>query len=174
MSLSGIDIAVAALLAIRPNATFEQVARELLISQSTAFKSVQRLQVAGLVHVAERKTNRLAFLEFVQHGLRYVCPLVPGPVRVGVPTAHAGPELAPHIDVGDDPYVWASREGMVHGRTIEPLVPRAAELARVNPAVYTLLTLLDALRGGRARERALALDALRQQFGITPLPRLAW
>ncbi|MCX5765420.1 MAG: hypothetical protein NTU67_12470 [Gemmatimonadetes bacterium] len=174
MTISGIDIAVAACLAKRPHATYEQIAGELLISQSTAFKSVKRLQVAGLVHHTERQTNKLAFLEFVQHGLRYVCPLMLGPIRLGVPTAHAGPDLSKLIEFGDDAYVWSSREGTVRGRAVEPLVPRASEIAVRSPEMYAILALLDAVRGGRARERNLGMEALRRLIGFAPMPKFAW
>ena len=174
MGISGIDVAVAAFLALKPGATFEQVAKGLLISQSTAFKSVQRLQHAGLSPLEERKTNLLAFLEFVQHGLRYVCPVALGPVRQGVPTAHAGPDLAELIAFGDDAYVWPYRDGAVRGRSVEPLVPRAAELVTLAPDTYAVLALLDAVRGGRARERNLGMEALRRHLGVSPMPQFAW
>lgn len=50
---------------------------------------------------------------------------------------------------------------MRHHRSRQRL-PR--EAARRDPALYELLALVDALRGGRARERKLAQDELARRF----------
>ena len=112
--------------------------------------------------------NRLALLEFLEHGLRYVFPARPGNVKRGVPTAHSGPILSAEIDRDGGAYVWASPNGTVRGREIEPLVPRASELPERSPRTYEALSLVDALRVGRARERELAGRALRERFKAGP------
>jgi hypothetical protein len=167
---SPIDIAVGVVLAEEPGLKFESIAKLLGISVSTAHDAVRHLAAVGLVLPEGRRVNRLALLEFLEHGLQYVFPANPGKVRQGVPTAHAGPLLAREFDAGDesdDVFVWPSPDGAARGRAIEPLVPKASELPQRAPHTYETLTLVDALRIGRSRERALALDALRHRFGIT-------
>jgi hypothetical protein len=51
----------------------------------------------------------------------------------------------------------------MHGRALAPLYPNAVSLPSRAPEVYDALTLVDAIRGGQARERnaaVMALDAL--------------
>jgi hypothetical protein len=147
--------------------TYEQIAADLGISQSTAHAGVARLRKAGLLLPGrEKRTDRLALLEFIEHGLRYVFPATLGATRLGIPTAHSGPVLAAFIDAGDEPYVWPSREGTVRGRSVEPLLPKMDQVARRSPELYASLSLVDALRVGRARERELASRELRSRFNV--------
>lgn len=163
--LSPIAIAVAAVLAEKPGSTYQDLSDILGISDSTAFGAVKNLEKAGFMLPEGRRVNRLAFMEFLEHGLRYVFPAEPGNLRQGVPTAHSGPILAEQID-SEEPYVWPSPNGSVRGRAIEPLVPKASELPQRSPAAYEMLSLVDALRVGRARERNLASKALRQKLNL--------
>ena len=57
--------------------------------------------------------------------------------------------------------VWPSLHGSVRGEALVPLVADAPEVAEENPELYRLLTLIDSLRVGRARERNLAASMLR-------------
>ena len=104
--------------------------------------------------------NRHALLEFLEHGVRYAFPAVAGATVRGVPTAHAGPVFAEVME-SEDPLVWEDTQGTVEGRALTPLLPRAGQLAQRAPATYALLTAVDALRVGRAREREVARRYLR-------------
>jgi len=163
--ISQSDSAVAVSLAERPDATYESIASTLSISLSTAHKGVARLRESQLMLPDGRRVNRTALLEFLEHGLRYVFPVTPGHRTRGVPTAHSGPVLADAISA-DEQYVWPSERGSVRGYAITPLIPGAAELAERSPGTYAALSLVDALRVGRARERQLASAALRARFGM--------
>jgi hypothetical protein len=144
-------------------ATFQQLADMLGISASMAHQSVERLRHAGLVRSAKREVMRPALLEFLEHGVRYAFPAAAQGRARGVPTAHAGPALAPFI-VADEPVVWPSASGSVVGPSVAPLYRQAAELPERSPNVYSLLTLVDALRVGRVRERTEAVRLLRDRF----------
>jgi hypothetical protein len=147
--------------------TYERIAELLAISTSTAHAAVSRLRRAGiLMPDTAKQLNRLALLEFLEHGIRYAFPATPGPERLGVPTAHSAPPLAALLDDSGEAYVWPSRAGTVRGRAIEPLVPNADTIAERSPALYETLALVDALRGGRARERELASRALRERLHV--------
>lgn len=165
---SPIDVAVALVLVEHPGMKFDDIAQLLGISVSKAFDAVQRLADVGIVLPEGRRVNRLALLEFLEHGLQYSFPAKPGNVRRGVPTAHAAPPLANEFDAGDEVYVWPSPDGPARGRAIAPLVPKANELPARAPRLYETLSLVDALRVGRVRERSAALDHLRARFGVKP------
>jgi hypothetical protein len=158
-------MAVAVFLAEHPESTFENIAAALGISLSTAHKGVARLRESQLMLPGRRRVNRSALLEFIEHGLRYVFPVAPGRLVRGVPTAHSGPVLADVI-TADEQYVWPSSQGPSRGFAIAPLIPRAEELPQRSPATYVALSLVDAVRVGRARERALAIEALRARFSL--------
>jgi hypothetical protein len=164
--LKPVDVVVGLRLAEAPEAKYEQLSADLGISASSAHASVHRLQAAGLLRPSSRSVNRLALREFLEHGVRYAFPAQLGAEARGVPTAHAGPPLASQI-VADDILVWPSVSGQAIGRSVAPLYPRAADLPDRCRSLYESLTLVDALRVGRTRERKLAAEALGQRLKAT-------
>lgn len=178
IALRPYDVAVAIALATKPHDPYPALALRLGMSISTAHAAVKRLLLAGLLrqlpHANGRPTyavNMRALLEFLVHGVRYAFPAPIGAHHFGAPTAHSGPALSAHF-VLSEPLVWAAPHGSiaagVGGATIAPLLPRAAELVDRDPALYAILTAVDALRVGRARERALAERFLRDHLSPTP------
>jgi hypothetical protein len=66
--------------------------------------------------------------------------------------------------VAEDSIVWPSASGSSYGSAIAPLYARATELPQRCPSLYEKLTLVDALRVGRARERKLAAEELQNRL----------
>ncbi len=163
MALRPVDIPVAFGLVEFPNATYQILHEKLGISTSTAHDAVKRLRCAGLVSSDGHAVARLALLDFLEHGVRYAFPATLEAKARGVPTAHSGPPLASEI-VSDEPVVWPSARGAAEGPSVAPLLPQAPDLVDRAPRVYAMLTLVDALRVGRARERQLAMKHLHDQF----------
>lgn len=161
--LRPVDVAVALALARQPGQGYEPLAESLGISLSTAHQAVQRLRGAGLVG-EDRQIHRRALVEFLIHGVRYAFFAKPGPEVRGVVTAHAAPPLAEEI-VAEEKYVWPSARGGERGAAIPPLYDGAPELADRAPELYRALTLVDALRVGRTRERKLAREKLEAWLG---------
>ena len=133
-----------------------QVAVELTISASEVHAALKRLSRAGLISGADVPI-RPAAQEFFVHALKYVFPPVTGEVTRGLPTSYAAAPLNREI-VGNSelPPVWPFAEGTHRGITFEPLYKTVPNAALKDAALYELLALLDAVRGGRARERWLA------------------
>jgi len=105
-------------------------------------------------------------LEFLTSGVPYAFPAEPGAESRGVPTAFAGPPLAGDLPEAS-PLVWPAIDGDRRGATIEPLYAAAPATAEGNPALYDLLTLVDAVRVGRARERQRARVLLEERLMAT-------
>lgn len=136
---------------------------ELGISASEISESLNRSAIAGLIAKDKKRLMKMAILDFLEHGLRYVYPQQPGPRVRGVPTAHAAPPLNQEI-VSNEPYVWPYGEGIVRGESIEPLHPKVPEACLKDPDFYEYMALCDALRVGRAREKNLAIDILKKKL----------
>ena len=163
-TLHPLDLAIALRLVADGVATYERLEADLGSSRSQVHGAIKRLRWAGLLRPDSMDVNRHQLLEFVLFGARYAFPVRPGRVVRGVATAHSAPALAEHIDAVDQ-LVWPSSHGDMIGESIEPLYPRAAELPIRAPETYRLLTLVDAVRVGRARERALARRMLEAAIG---------
>lgn len=148
--------------------TYAALGEALAMSTSEAHASVKRAVACGLAVAPARgewSPVRSSLLEFVLHGVRYVWPTTPGPVKRGVPTAFGAEPLASTLTVapGEAP-VWAHPAGSAKGPTLSPLYRTAPQAAVADPALHRLLALVDALRTGRARERALAAKLMEAEL----------
>jgi hypothetical protein len=157
------DVAVALRLAEMPEASYAALSADLSMSPSTAHQSVERLQAAGLLRPDSRHANWHSLIEFLEHGVRYSFPARLGRHAHGVPTAYSGPPLASEI-FSDDAIVWPDAKGNAVGQSMAPLYPNAAKLPHTCPSLYELLTLVDAIRLGRARERTIAVKKMKERL----------
>lgn len=140
--------------------TYASLGEALSMSTSEVHACVRRSVSAGLAVAPARGAwmpVRANLLEFVQHGVRYIWPVTPGPVKRGVPTSFGVEPLASELSAaaGEAP-VWAYAKGSAKGPSLPPLYRTAPQAAMTDPSLHRLLALLDALRAGRVRECTLA------------------
>ena len=147
-------------------ASFQKLASELHVSSSEVHAAMKRVRISGLLsHDGPKKVNRSALVELLGHGIRYVYPAVRGEMTRGIPTAFAAKPLSSVIhDAGAEVPVWPHVLGKIRGYLFEPLYKHAAEAALLDPAFYELLSLVDALRDGRVRERKIALEIINKRI----------
>jgi hypothetical protein len=157
------DVAVALALGQGKPAGYQALAHRLHLGLAQVHRSVQRLERAGLVLPGERRVNRQALLEFIEHGVRYAFPPQLGPEVRGVPTAGAAPGLAGKLPRGPA-IVWPSAEGRVRGQSLAPLYDGVPGAALADASLHRLLALVDVLRIGQIRERRLAQQLLRDEL----------
>ena len=82
-----------------------------------------------------------------------------------MPTAHAAAPLKDmFISVNEMPPVWPDPDGHVRGESFAPLHKSVPKAAKKDEHLYMLLALVDAIRGGSAREKAAARKALEQSL----------
>lgn len=163
------DIVLALKLVAHGRASWTQpeLAKSLHISASEVNHGLRRLAVSHLYNVEDRRVVRANLKEFVVHGLRYAFPAQLGMFGEGMVTAHSAKPLADKLRLGpDDNVVWLVRDARprVRGHAIDPLYRTAPSAAAEDPALHELLALADALRIGRARERALAIEELGRRL----------
>lgn len=149
--------------------TYEELARELGLAPSECHSAVTRLKISKLLREdgGELRVNRLAAKEFLFYGLPYVFPAKVDRVSVGMPVAHSGPKLSDKFIYGSgNVYVWPDAEGKVRGEAIVPLYKSVPFAAKHDPKLYELMSLIEALRVGRAREVKMARQFLEEEFSL--------
>ena len=165
------DLVVLLRLALEPGAapTYAVLASELGMTASEIHAGLERATIAQLARkdkAGKPSVVRDALRLFVEHGARYAFPAIHGSATRGMPTGYAAPPLKDKIvQPNEPPPVWPHKNGTVRGLAFYPLYPSVPEAAGRNPALYELLVLFDAIRGGSARERALALELLGERLG---------
>ena len=142
--------------------TYAQIGSDLGMSASEVHAALRRSAQAGLVRLELKRVVRRAFVDYLIHGVPYAFPAVPGRVARGVPTGNAADCLSGDFAEAESPAVWEHAEGTVRGQRVEPLHPSAAEASLRDTDFYRVLALVDALRGGRARERSAAAAELKK------------
>ncbi len=163
------DLLVTLKLAVRKNVpfTFALLAAELDLSSSEVHACVTRASRSGLMTSVNGSPEivRLSVEEFVLHGVRYAFPATYGPVARGLLTGGAGPVLRDHFaHDSSSSFVWPSANGTTRAASLYPLYPSVPTAATYDFELYEVLTLVDAIRAGSARERELAEIEFRRRL----------
>lgn len=157
-------VILAKILALRESDwMMKDLASSLSISAGEVSESLKRSAYSGLLSADKKRVMPTAFLEFAIHGLRYVFPTKPGAMTRGMLTAFSGPALSGHI-LSEQKIVWPYVVGSDLGFAIEPLYPGVPEACEKDATFYELMSLIEALRIGKARERQLAAEILENRF----------
>lgn len=148
--------------------SYAVLAVELGMSPSQLHSAVKRSLAAKL---ALKKGKKIIphirnLKEFLVHGLKYVFIVERGELTRGLPTAYAAPPLDEMFlaTFTEPPPVWPDPQGEVRGISFSPLYKLAPQAARSDKNFYELLTLIDSIRGGRAREQEIAIRELKQRL----------
>lgn len=145
--------------------TFDQLASALGVSSSRVHDSIRRCERAALVRSRDRRVAVRNLVEFLVHGVRFAFPARVGASALGVPTAAFAAPMTDLLSATGDPYVWAAvGAGTVKGQVVSPLHPNVPDVSRQDDRMHQLLALVDSLRLGGSRERAVASDALRERL----------
>jgi len=164
MELKPQDIYVALKLVVLRNepCSMQRIGESLGMSASRVHEAIHRLIKANLI----RKDNGYKpvsanLREFLVHGIRFAfVPDIGEPSR-GTPTASfASPLNKEFVESSELPYVWPDPEGEVRGISFSPLHKSAPRAAKKDHAFYELLAMVDAIRGGRTRERKMAIEKI--------------
>ncbi len=149
--------------------TYAALAAELEMTASEIHAGLERATLARLARkdsAGKPAVVREALKLFVMNGACYAFPAMRGEATRGLPTSHAAPPLKDKIVQPNElPPVWPHKNGTVRGMAFYPLYPTVPLAAGRNAALYELLVLFDAVRGGSPRERALALEMLSERLG---------
>lgn len=168
LTLKPQDLVVALKLAVNRGRDFvlADLAEELGMALSSVHGAVRRGEQAKLLSRSGGSVRALrpSILEFALHGARYAYPGQLGAMTRGVPTAIGGPVLRPHFEESVEAPVWPDPEGTVRGPGLQPLSACVVTASKNDEALYEVLTLVDALRVGAARERKIAAEELEARL----------
>jgi len=147
--------------------SYSSLARELIMSPSEVHAGIKRATTARLYDSHRKTPNKKALEEFIVHGVKYAYPPELGGLTRGIPTSYAAPPLNRIISQpSEDPPVWPFAEGDVMGFAFSPLFRSVPKAVSIDSKLYELLALVDAIRGGRARERDIAVREIRNRLSI--------
>ncbi|MDZ7755876.1 MAG: hypothetical protein U5K35_05620 [Rhodohalobacter sp.] len=144
----------------------KDLAHQLKLSQSEISESLHRSMQVGLIGPEKRRVQKLNLIEFIQHGLKYTFPAIPGTLERGIPTAISAEPLANELNSSIE-YVWPLPGGEMNGVSLLPLYSKLPKVCIEWKALYRIVSLVDTLRMNQnAREIEVALDLLKQELDI--------
>jgi len=144
----------------------KDLAAELYISPSEISESLNRSAMAGLIDTdLRKKVFRQSLMEFLEHGLHYVFPAMPGTLVNGVYTAHSHPYMQLEFKSESLHYVWPDTKGEVRGLSIQPFYKEQVKAVKQDEQLYLMLALIDVIRVGRVREMKYAIAKLKEMIG---------
>jgi hypothetical protein len=145
--------------------SYPALSHELSMSASEVHAGVKRAVAAKLMDMHRKKPVKSNLLEFLLHGVKYAYPPDRGGITRGMPTGYAALPLRELIVQSDEPPpVWPDPEGQMRGYEFSPLFSSVPQACKVDPKLYELLALVDAIRDGRARERKIAMKEIQSRF----------
>jgi len=159
------------------NWSYNSLSVELGMSPSEVHAALKRSLSSGLaMHQEDRIVPNISNLEeFLIHGLKYAFIPERGELTRGLPTGYAAAPLKRKFTRSAEPVpVWPEPSGSARGVAFSPLYKSAPKAARNDPGLYELLALIDSIRGGRAREREMAVGELKvklEAYGKSQKPK---
>ena len=151
----------------RKDWSFNELAVELGMSPSEVHAASKRALAAKL---AVKRDGKLApnvrnLEEFLIHGVRYAFYPEWGAMVRGMPTLYGASPISEKLVPSAEPLpVWPDPEGEALGSSFLPLYKSAPKAARRDPSLYERLVIVDAIRGGNAREHKIGIDELRRRL----------
>lgn len=161
------DIVVAVKLLVLPYTnskwSFHTLGKSLGMGHNQAHLAYKRLVMCDLVTNEFRRPIKKNLLEFCVSGIRYVFPPKWLGKQNGIPTSISGPRLKEKI-LSDENIVWPAKryKQAMPGQGLAPLHASVVIAATSDPKCYEILSVIEALRSGRARERTMATDSIKE------------
>lgn len=159
------DIVVACQLAITPDTKYLEIANSTGISAGECHNAVRRLRLARLLLSGERRPAAEVLRLFLVQGVPFAFPPVVGSQTIGTATALSAEVFRDKVD-SPDGFVWPDAAGPARGQSLIPLFPGAPLLPARNKPLYDMLAIVDALRIGTTRVRAIANELLAERLGV--------
>ena len=127
------------------------------VSKGTKRLIASRLAVerSGSIHAESG-----ALLEWLCYGIRYAYPQESVGYGRGMATSWNCPLLDSEISAPVPPFVWSFSGGDFEGVLIKPIHDSVPLASRGDEDLYRVMSLLEAIRGGKPRELAIARDLL--------------
>jgi hypothetical protein len=133
---------------------------QLSLSKSQVHYSVKKCIQVGLLGEKTMTPKPEAIKEFIGHAVKYLFPAEWLGKGRGIATAHSMEPLCEVISSAGLPIIWEEPNGALEGMVLKPIHPNVPFASLRDRQLYEYLSLIDALRSGRAREKRLALQEL--------------
>ena len=144
------------------DSSVRDIAESIGISASEVSKGTKRLVTARLVIERDARVfaESGALLEWLSYGVRYAYPQESAGYGRGMATSWNCQVLESEMIPPTPALVWPVSGGDAEGALIKPFHESVPVTASKDERLYRILSLLEAIRGGKPRELAIARNIL--------------
>ena len=145
--------------------SYSSLSKELFMSQSEVHAGIQRATISRLYSQPDQRPILSNLEEFLIHGIKYSFPPELGTKTRGIATSYGAIPLKNLlVQENELPPVWPYFKGKVQGISFPPLYKSVPQASLKDQELYELLTIVDALREGRVRDRKYAIQELQNRI----------
>jgi len=142
----------------------KDIAAGLIISNSEVSESLERSRMTGLLSDCKTRVMMAPLLEFIEYGIQYVFPALPGPIGNGI---RVRLDQTSSLSRGSDiPFVWRHSSDQIMGQTIQPLYPSIPKAVTAQPVFHNIIGLVDMIRIGDLSSRDKLVRMLKRALNI--------
>ena len=133
------------------------LSQDLGITQSEVSTGFDRLIKSRLIDPNTKKPNLAMAFEFLENSVKFFFPAETTEYTVGIPTSVFAKPLANLLLQKGESLVWPTIKGNKKGIGLKPIHESVPFATNLDPKLYELLAVLDALRSfkaGRVKEQS--------------------
>lgn len=141
-----------------------ELAESVGLSPGEVSKSTKRLEASHLVSERSRVifADSRNLMEWIAYGVRYAYPLEQEGYGRGIATSWSCPLIESEMLPPNPAWVWPLAGGRSEGVFIKPFYSSVPFAANKDEQLYRVLSIVEAIRGGKPREIAIARDLASQ------------
>lgn len=132
------------------------------LSKSQVHYSVKRCIQVGLIGEKTLAPRVDPMLEYIEHAIKFIHPPEWSGEDTGIPTAHSVEPLSDKIN-SPKVVIWPNKNG-IKGLALKPIHHNVPVAAKKDRQLYEFMSLVEAFRSGKAREKMMALDEIKSRI----------
>jgi len=130
------------------------------LSKSQVYYSVKRCIQVGLIGEKTLAPKVDPMMEYIEHAIKFIHPPEWLGEARGMPTAHSVEPLSKKVN-SPKVVVWPDENGNGEGLALKPLHQNVPLASRLDRQLYEFMSLVEAFRSGKAREKQMALSEIK-------------
>lgn len=143
--------------------TQKEIADSIGLSQAEVSHALKTLDSIGLINLEQKKLNKIAIAEFIEHAIKYFYPIEKKGMGRGIRVGPSYSYFKSKVQSEEYNYVWPDSEGDTKGVIVVPLLPHLSQSVKDNDKFLLFLNIVEIFRGlGGVRHIQVAQKALKE------------
>ena len=124
----------------------KEIGDSLKLSQAEISHALKTMDQIGLINLTTKKINKLAVMEFITHGLKYLYPIEKKGTGRGILIGPSSSTFKGKVQSDEYNYIWPDPNGESKGIVVTPLLPELSSI-KGNEVLFTYLNVIEIFRG---------------------------